>query len=161
MRLTSLALAATATLMINPAQARTPWCGLYMMKYFGKSDSRLALAREWSREGTNAGGPGAGVVAVWPHHVGVLVGQDAQGNWLLHSGNDGNAVRTRPRSLSGVIAFRNVGSGGYAVSSAAASWHPEAPRHPASAEVLPNPFISLFMSEPMPQAHYRHRHHHH
>ena len=165
MRLTaSLALAATASFMVTPAQAHhVPWCGFYMMKVFGKTDGRLARAAEWAREGTNAGGPGVGVVVVWPHHVGRIVGQDERGQWVVNSGNDGNAVRTRPRSLRGVIAFRNVGSGSYAVASAAASWHPEAPRHLhlASAEVLPNPFMSLFMAQPMPQAHYHQRHSHH
>ena len=85
-----------------------PWCGIYMSRYFGKSDRRLWLAREWAREGSPAGGPCIGCVAVWPHHVGVITGQDQNGQWIVHSGNDGNAVRTRARSLTGVIAFRRV-----------------------------------------------------
>lgn len=156
----SLALAATAAFATSPAQAHVPWCGYYMMKVFGKSDGRLARAAEWAREGTNAGGPGVGVVVVWPHHVGRIVGQDEHGQWVVNSGNDGNAVRTRPRSLSGVIAFRNVGSGGSLVAAATPSWHHEVPRKFAAAEALPNPFMSLFMSEPLPQAHYHQRHHH-
>ena len=88
-------------------RART-WCGNYMSSYFGKSDRRLALAREWAREGYNAGGPGIGVVVVWRHHVGVITGQTPDGQWIIHSGNDGGAVRTRPRSLAGAIAFRRV-----------------------------------------------------
>jgi hypothetical protein len=84
------------------------WCGTYLTRYFGKSDRRLALAREWAREGSNAGGPGIGVVVVWRHHVGVITGQAANGEWIVHSGNDGGAVRTRPRSVSGAIAFRRV-----------------------------------------------------
>lgn len=102
----------------NPAEARhhhggrLPWCGIYMGKYFGKSDRSLWVARNWAREGSNAGGPATGVVVVWPHHVGVITGQDAAGRWLVHSGNDGNAVRTRARSLSGVIAYRSIGGSG-------------------------------------------------
>ena len=87
---------------------RLPWCGIYMGQYFGKPDRRLWLARNWATEGYDAGGPGIGVVVVWPHHVGVIVGQDVRGAWIVHSGNDGGAVRTRARSLSGVIAYRRV-----------------------------------------------------
>lgn len=84
------------------------WCGIYMAHYFGKSDRSLALAREWARVGVSAGGPGVGVVVVWPHHVGVITGRAANGQWIVHSGNDSGAVRTRPRSLAGAIAFRHV-----------------------------------------------------
>ena len=69
----------------------------------------LALARESVCEGVAAIRPGAGVVFVWPHHVGeIWDGPNKRGRWLVHSGNDGNAVRTRWRSLFGVIAFRWV-----------------------------------------------------
>src|SRR4051812_20465690 len=68
------------------------WCGLYMSKYFGG---------HWAREGRNAGGPGVGVVVVWPRHVGVITGQTPEGHWIVHSGNDGGAVRTRARSVAG------------------------------------------------------------
>jgi hypothetical protein len=84
------------------------WCGTYLSGYLGKHDRNLALAREWAKEGSAAPGPAVGVVAVWPHHVGVITGQTPDGQWIVHSGNDGGAVRTRPRSLSGVIAFRYV-----------------------------------------------------
>lgn len=84
------------------------WCGIYLSKHLGKSDHRLALAREWATEGSNAGGPGIGVVVVWRHHVGIITGQATDGQWIVHSGNDGGAVRTRPRSVAGAIAFRRV-----------------------------------------------------
>jgi hypothetical protein len=51
-----------------------------------KSDRRLALARSWASEGTNAGGPGIGVV-VWSHRVGIVTGQTADGQWIVHSGS--------------------------------------------------------------------------
>jgi hypothetical protein len=103
--------AAIALAPTRPADARRlPWCGIYMMHLKHKTDRRLVLAREWAREGVAARGPGAGlVVVVWPHHVGeIRGGPDKRGRWLVHSGNDGNAVRTRWRSLFGVIAFRWV-----------------------------------------------------
>jgi len=101
--------AATALALTRPADARRlPWYGFYMMGLKHKTDPRLARAREWAREGVAARGPVAGVV-VWPHHVGeIWDGPDKRGRWLVHSGNDGNAVRTRWRSLFGVIAFRWV-----------------------------------------------------
>ncbi len=87
---------------------RIPWCGIYLGQHLGKPDRKLWVARNWAREGVNAGGPGSGVVVVWRHHVGIITGQDAAGHWLVHSGNDGGAVRTRARSLAGVIAFRRL-----------------------------------------------------
>jgi hypothetical protein len=84
------------------------WCGSYLSKYLGKSDRRLALASSWAGEGYNAGGPGVGVVVVWRHHVGIITGQTPDGQWIVHSGNDGGAVRTRARSLARAIAFRRV-----------------------------------------------------
>src|SRR6516162_10439224 len=74
-----------------------------------RRDGRRDFEKEWAREGIAARGPVAGVVVVWPHHVGeIWDGPDKRGRWLVHSGNDGNAVRTRWRSLFGVIAFRWV-----------------------------------------------------
>lgn len=112
---------ALATLSVMPAQARQhhhrphvrghriPWCGLYMMRLKHKTDQRLAAAIQWAKEGSEAIGPAVGVVVVWAHHVGEIVGgPNARGEWLVHSGNDGNRVRTRYRSLRGVVAYRQV-----------------------------------------------------
>ena len=65
------------------------------------------LARSWAHYGSNAGGPQVGAIVVWRHHVGKIVGRE-NGQWIVQSGNDGHAVRTRPRSLAGAIAFRNA-----------------------------------------------------
>jgi len=93
------------------------WCGAYMRHVFGATDPRLNLARNWASVGSNAGGPQVGAVVVWAHHVGVIRGgPNSAGEWLVESGNDGHAVRTRYRSLRGAIAFRSVG-GGRAVAS--------------------------------------------
>ena len=84
------------------------WCGWYMRTQVGSDPGpQYNLARSWVRYGSNAGGPSVGAIVVWPHHVGKIVGQE-NGQWIVQSGNDGHAVRTRPRSLAGAIAFRNA-----------------------------------------------------
>lgn len=76
-----------------------------MRHVVGESDTRYNLARNWADYGRNAGGPGVGVIVVWYHHVGRIVGQSG-GEWLVESGNFNGGVATVPMSLSGVIAFR-------------------------------------------------------
>ena len=84
------------------------WCGWFMRSQVGSDPGpNYNLARSWAHYGSNAGGPTVGAIVVWPHHVGKIVGQQ-NGQWIVHSGNDGHAVRTRPRSLAGAIAFRNA-----------------------------------------------------
>ena len=85
-----------------------PWCGIFMTQKTGINKRSLWLARNWAYEGSNAGGPGIGVIVVWPHHVGKITGRAPDGGWVVLSGNDGNAVRNRERSLAGAIAFRRV-----------------------------------------------------
>jgi hypothetical protein len=84
------------------------WCGWFMRSQVGSDPGpSYNLARSWAHYGSNAGGPTVGAIVVWPHHVGKIVGQE-NGKWIIQSGNDGHAVRTRPRSLAGAIAFRNA-----------------------------------------------------
>jgi hypothetical protein len=84
------------------------WCGWYMRSQVGADPGpEYNLARSWAHYGSNAGGPSVGTIVVWSHHVGKIVGQQ-NGQWIVESGNDGHAVRTRPRSLAGAIAFRNA-----------------------------------------------------
>jgi hypothetical protein len=80
------------------------WCGWYMRKLLGVADPSYNLARNWAHWG-HGGAPGVGAVVVWPHHVGKIVGREG-GQWVIQSGNDGHAVRTRPRSIAGAIAIR-------------------------------------------------------
>jgi hypothetical protein len=80
------------------------WCGWYMRKLLGVADPSYNLARNWAHWG-HAGAPGVGAVVVWAHHVGKIVGREG-GQWVIQSGNDGHAVRTRPRSIAGAIAIR-------------------------------------------------------
>ncbi len=81
------------------------WCGWEMRQLVG-SDPGPAynLARNWEHWG-RPGPAGVGAVVVWPHHVGKIVGQEG-GLWVIESGNDGHALRTRPRSIAGAIAIR-------------------------------------------------------
>ena len=84
------------------------WCGWYMRGQVGSGTGpSYNLARSWAHYGSAAGGPSIGAIVVWRHHVGKIVGQE-NGHWIVQSGNDGHAVRTRPRSLAGAIAFRQA-----------------------------------------------------
>jgi hypothetical protein len=81
------------------------WCGWEMRQLVGSDPgTEYNLARNWTKWGSS-GPAGVGAVVVWPHHVGKIVGQE-NGQWLIQSGNDGRALRTRARSLAGVIAIR-------------------------------------------------------
>jgi hypothetical protein len=81
------------------------WCGWEMRQLVGGDPGpSFNLARNWAHWG-RSGPAGVGAVVVWPHHVGKIVGQD-NGMWVIESGNDGHAVRTRPRSIAGAIAVR-------------------------------------------------------
>lgn len=82
------------------------WCGWYARRLV-RSDPGVAynLARNWTHWGRPSG-PGVGVMVVWSHHVGMITGRAANGQWIVKSGNDGHAVRERPRSIAGAIAFR-------------------------------------------------------
>lgn len=84
------------------------WCGWWMRTQLGGS-AEYNRAAAWAKRGSSAGGPQVGAVVVWPHHVGIITGRASNGKWIVKSGNDGGAVRERARSVSGAIAFRNVG----------------------------------------------------
>jgi hypothetical protein len=86
------------------------WCGWWLGNHLRMPKRELWIARNWAKVGSNAGQPGIGVVVVWRNHVGIITGRTASG-WVVKSGNDGNAVRERVRSISGAIAFRHVGAG--------------------------------------------------
>jgi hypothetical protein len=90
------------------ACAGIPWCGCWLRLHLGISDARLNLARAWAGVGAPASGPGAGIVAVWRHHVGLITADLGGGLIRLLSGNDGGAVRERVRSTRGIIALRKI-----------------------------------------------------
>jgi hypothetical protein len=83
------------------------WCGWWLGRHLGIASRNLWLARNWASVGRNAGGPRVGAIVVWRNHVGIITGR-AGSQWIVKSGNDGNAVRERPRSIAGAIAFRGV-----------------------------------------------------
>jgi hypothetical protein len=62
----------------------------------------LNLARNWAHWGRPSG-PQVGAVVVWSHHVGMITGRSASGQWIVKSGNDGGRVRERPRSVAGAV----------------------------------------------------------
>lgn len=109
-RLLAAALIMLATTSIATAHDARPsrWCGWWLRQHLGVADTRYNLAANWAGYGRNASGPDVGVVIVWKHHVGIIVGKTETGQWIVQSGNDGHAVRTRPRSVTGAIAFRHV-----------------------------------------------------
>jgi len=92
----------------NTAEGRpAKWCGWWLRQHLGVTDTRYDRAREWARYGSQASGPGIGVIVVWRHHVGIITGAgDEPGRWIVKSGNDGGRVRERERDVSRAIAFR-------------------------------------------------------
>ena len=77
------------------------WCGWWMRTQLG-GGPEYNLAANWRNYG-RASGPQIGAVVVWPHHVGMITGRSANGQWIVKSGNDGNAVRERPMSVAGAV----------------------------------------------------------
>jgi hypothetical protein len=77
------------------------WCGWWMRTQKG-GGPEFNVAWNWRKYGSPSG-PQVGAVVVWRHHVGMIVGRSANGQWLVKSGNDGGAVRTRARSVAGAV----------------------------------------------------------
>jgi hypothetical protein len=85
------------------------WCGWEMRQLVGSDPGpQYNLARNWAHWGHAASGPAPGVVGVMAHHVFKVISVVGPGQVLAISGNDGHAVRTRVRSISGVIAWRGT-----------------------------------------------------
>ena len=83
------------------------WCGWEMRHLVGGNPGpEYNLARNWAHWGRPASGPAPGVIGVMAHHVFKVVQVLGRGTVLAISGNDGHAVRVRPRSTAGVIAWR-------------------------------------------------------
>ena len=78
------------------------WCGWWMRTQLG-GGPEYNLAANWRRWGQHSSGPQVGAVVVWPHHVGIITGQTARGQWIVKSGNDGGRVRERARSVAGAV----------------------------------------------------------
>ena len=104
----------SASLPVAPAEARghssasihlggrpSRWCGWWMRTQKG-GGPEYNLAHNWTHWGRPSG-PVVGAVVVWPHHVGMITGRTAGGEWIVKSGNDGGQVRERPRSVAGAV----------------------------------------------------------
>ena len=104
----------TSLILINPALARDglpqAWCGWWMRSHNPRGvdpGPAYNLARNWARWGSRAFAAAVNVVVVWPHHVGKIVGPSCgSSSYIVESGNDGHAVRTRCRSIAGAVALR-------------------------------------------------------
>ena len=90
---------ASASAGVGARPAR--WCGWWLRTQLG-GGPELNLARNWKNWGRPSG-PQVGAVVVWSHHVGVITGRAANGQWIVKSGNDGGRVRERPRSVAGAV----------------------------------------------------------
>lgn len=93
-----------------PLHRPRAWCGWWLGRHLGMPSRTLWRALAWRHIGRAAHGPAIGVVVIWARgkgrgHVGIITGKTARG-WVVKSGNDGNAVRERVRSVSSAIAFR-------------------------------------------------------
>lgn len=77
------------------------WCGWWMRTQLGGGPA-YNLAWNWRHYGSPASAQ-VGAVVVWRHHVGMITGQAANGQWIVKSGNDSGRVRERARSVSGAI----------------------------------------------------------
>ena len=84
------------------------WCGCWLAHRLGIGSGAgrsLWLAANWAHWGSpSALMPGA--VVVYRHHVVQVISLAGAGRFLAISGNDGNAVRVRARSVAGAIAVR-------------------------------------------------------
>lgn len=88
------------------------WCAWYMRQVLGIPLGVINnLALSFLHYG-HATSPHQGAVVVWSHghghgHVGQITGgQCGQNRWIITSGNDSHAVRTRCRSVAGAVGFR-------------------------------------------------------
>ena len=108
---TAITLISSTYLPIAPAEARghptasnhrpARWCGWWMRTQKG-GGPEYNLAHNWAHWGRPSR-PQVGAVVVWPHHVGMITGRAAGGEWIVKSGNDGGRVRERPRSVAGAL----------------------------------------------------------
>jgi uncharacterized protein (TIGR02594 family) len=93
----------------NPTGHSRAWCAVFanmVLARTGYSGTGSAAARSFARYGRAASGPAPGVIAVWPHHVGFVVGAVAPGRIRVISGNHNHRVAESTYATRGVMAFR-------------------------------------------------------
>jgi uncharacterized protein (TIGR02594 family) len=93
----------------NPIGWAHAWCGAFanmILQRAGHSGTGSATARSFAGYGRPAPGPAPGVIAVWPHHVGFVIGSAGPGKIRVVSGNHGHRVAEGIYSTRSVIAYR-------------------------------------------------------
>jgi uncharacterized protein (TIGR02594 family) len=93
----------------NPTGYSRAWCAVFanmVLARAGYSGTGSAAARSFARYGRPAAGPAPGVIAVWPHHVGFVVGAVGPGRIRVISGNHNHRVAEGTYSTRSVMAFR-------------------------------------------------------
>ena len=75
------------------------WCGWYMRSRHG-GGPEYNIAANWRHYGSPAS-PQVGAIVVWDHHVGEIVGQAPNGQWIVLSGNYSGGVHQTARSIAG------------------------------------------------------------
>lgn len=98
----------------------TAWCGGFIAYIFAKVGlvkhipKYFPMARAWAKVGTKLDMPAYGCLVVFSRgnmgHVGIVVGQDKNGNLMVLGGNQANAVNIKPFSKNRVIAYRWCGT---------------------------------------------------
>lgn len=90
-----------------------PWCSGFasaMMELAGVRSPRTDGAKNWLGWGTELKEPCDGCVVVFTRtgggHVGIVVGEDDNGNLLVLGGNQGNAVNVKSFNRSRVTGYR-------------------------------------------------------
>lgn len=84
---------------VGPRPSR--WCGWWMRTQLG-GGPEFNVAWNWRNYGRPTHAQ-VGAVVVWRHHVGIITGRTSNGRWIVKSGNDGNRVRERARSVKGAV----------------------------------------------------------
>jgi hypothetical protein len=85
------------------------WCGWWMRQHLGGHyGPEFNVARNWLNAGRPLDGPRTGAIGVKAHHVFQVIRVVDRDHALAISGNDHNDVRTRIRSTSDVIGWRDV-----------------------------------------------------
>jgi len=93
----------------NPTGHTRPWCADFANMILARTGYRgtgSAAARSFAQYGRPASGPAPGVIAVWPHHVGFVVGPAGPGRIRVVSGNHNHKVDESTYTTRGVMAFR-------------------------------------------------------
>jgi hypothetical protein len=85
------------------------WCGWWMRQHLGgRYGPEFNVARNWLSVGRPLDGPRPGAIGVKAHHVFQVIRVVDRDHVLAISGNDHNDVRTRIRSTSDVVGWRDV-----------------------------------------------------